>query len=140
MNRTATEDVTLSDGTFLPKGANILTSVHSMWDENLYPEPEKYDAYRFANIRKTPGKEHTVQLTTTENNFIAFGRGKHECPGRFFAANEVKISMAYAVMNYDIRLKGDVPETVRVGFELIAPSAKIQVRRRKAEIDLDQLA
>jgi hypothetical protein len=50
--------------------------------------------------------------------------------------------MAYALINYDIRLKGDkAPNTVKFGFELVAdPTATIQVRRRKAEIDLDRLS
>jgi cytochrome P450 len=112
-----------------------------MWDEEVFPEPEKYDAHRFVEIRKQTGQDHKAQLTTTENHFLAFGRGKHECPGRFFAANEVKIAMAYTLMNYDVRLKGDEkPTHTAFGFELLASGASIQVRRRKAEIDLDQLA
>jgi len=140
MNRTALEDITLPDGTFLPKNADILVPSHSLLDEKLFPDPERYDAHRFIKIRSLPGNENKGQLTTTENHFLAFGRGKHECPGRFFAANEVKIAMAYALMNYDIRLKGnEIPKPVRVGFEYMAPAATIQVRRRKAEIDLDLL-
>ena len=30
--------------------------------------------------------------------------GKHACPGRFFAANEIKILLVYALMNYDIKI------------------------------------
>lgn len=135
------DDVTLPDGTVLPKNSEILVSSHPMWDEKVFPEPEKYDAHRFVKIREQPGNENKGQLTTTENHFLAFGRGKHECPGRFFAANEVKIAMAYALMNYDVRLKDDKkPNHLVNGFELIAdPFANIQVRRRKAEVDLDRL-
>jgi len=141
LGRVVMEDITLPDGTYLPKNSEILVSSHPMWDEKIFPEPEKYDAHRFVNIRKAPGNENKGQLTTTENHFLAFGRGKHECPGRFFAANEVKIAMAYALINYDIRLMGDEkPATIVNGFELIAPANSIQVRRRKAEIDLDRLS
>jgi cytochrome P450 len=135
------EDITLPDGTYLPKNSEILVSSHPMWDEKVFPNPESYDAHRFVNLRKLPGNENKGQLTTTENHFLAFGRGKHECPGRFFAANEVKIAMAYALINYDIRLMGDEkPKTIVNGFELIAPGNSIQVRRRRAEIDLDRLS
>jgi len=142
LGRVVMDDVTLPDGSVLPKNSEILVSSHPMWDEKVFPDPEKYDAHRFVNIRQTPGNENRGQLTTTENHFLAFGRGKHECPGRFFAANEVKIAMAYALMNYDIRLMGDKkPTTIVNGFELIAdPFASIQVRRRQAEIDLDRLS
>jgi len=141
LGRVVMEDVTLPDGTLLPKNSDILVSSHPMWDEEVFPEPEKYDAHRFVEIRKQTGQDHKAQLTTTENHFLAFGRGKHECPGRFFAANEVKIAMAYTLMNYDVRLKGDEkPTHTAFGFELLASGASIQVRRRKAEIDLDQLA
>ncbi|KAF1821485.1 cytochrome P450 [Dissoconium aciculare CBS 342.82] len=142
LGRVVMKDVTLPDGTVLPKNSDIMVSSHPMWEDTVYPEPEKYDAYRFVKIRETPGKENTGQLTTTESQFLSFGHGRHACPGRFFAANEVKIAMAYALINYDIRLKGDkAPNTIKFGFELVAdPTATIQVRRRRAEIDLDRLS
>jgi cytochrome P450 len=67
LGRVVMEDVTLPDGTVLPKNSDIMVSSHPMWEDAVYPEPEKYDAYRFVKIRETPGKENTGQLTTTES-------------------------------------------------------------------------
>ncbi|CAB4412470.1 unnamed protein product [Rhizophagus irregularis] len=36
-------------------------------------------------------------------NFLTFGGGKHMCPGRFLAINEIKFFMHNAILNYNIR-------------------------------------
>lgn len=35
---------------------------------------------------------------------MAFGYGRHACPGRFFAANEIKLICAQILLNYDLKL------------------------------------
>jgi hypothetical protein len=45
-----------------------------------------------------------------EEDFFAFRGGKQACPRRFFAANEIKMLMAYIICNYEFRLKGDRPK------------------------------
>lgn len=141
MERVVMEDFLLPDGTLLPKGTPLNVSASRMWDRDVHQNPEKYDAHRFVKIRHTPGLENTGQLVTTGADHLAFGHGKHACPGRFFAANEVKIAVAYIVMNYDIRLSGtQAPQPMRHGIELLAdPIATIQVRKRVPEVDLDAL-
>jgi cytochrome P450 len=39
---------------------------------------------------------------TREN--LTWGYGQHACPGRFFAANEIKLMLARILMDYDLRL------------------------------------
>jgi cytochrome P450 len=34
---------------------------------------------------------------------MAFGYGRHACPGRFFASNEIKAIMGYLLLNYDMK-------------------------------------
>ncbi len=41
---------------------------------------------------------------------MQFGFGRHACPGRFFAANEIKMIIANFVMDYDIKLPDGVKE------------------------------
>lgn len=41
-------------------------------------------------------------MTTNEQNLF-FGYGKHACPGRFFAANEIKMILARSILEYDIK-------------------------------------
>jgi cytochrome P450 len=38
-----------------------------------------------------------------EKSFLPFGLGKHACPGRQFAINEIKIALHYLLLKYDIR-------------------------------------
>jgi len=65
---------------------------------------------------------------------LAFGYGKHACPGRFFAANELKAMLCYVVMNYDVKLEGDSkvrPENMYMGASVSPnPFAKVMFRRR----------
>ena len=36
-------------------------------------------------------------------SFLAFSFGKHACPGRYFAASEVKTALHYLFLNYNIK-------------------------------------
>jgi len=84
ITRLATEDITLKDGTVLPKGAQILVhSAHMMHDAERYPHPEKFDGYRFLRMREEPGRENSSQFVTTSSSHIGFGHGQHACPGRY---------------------------------------------------------
>ncbi|EKG11246.1 Cytochrome P450 [Macrophomina phaseolina MS6] len=114
MNRKAIENVTLSDGTFIPKGASIACSVERMSDPTVDPEPEKLDASRFLRMRERPGEENSWQFVTTSEDHLAFGHGTHACPGRSFASNEAKIALCHLLLMYDWKLPDGVtkrPET-----------------------------
>ena len=45
-------------------------------------------------------------LVGTSPNFLAWGAGKHQCPGRFFAAVETKMMLAYVVSTFDVATDG----------------------------------
>ncbi|KAJ3563164.1 hypothetical protein NPX13_g8296 [Xylaria arbuscula] len=141
MQRVATADVHLSDGTVIPKGAKCAIANTSRLDGSLYKEPEKFDGYRFLNMRNDPGNEHSAQLVTTGVNSLGFGHGAHSCPGRFFAANELKVALCHLLLKYDLELAaGTSPQISWYGWNLNADqNAKIRVRRRKEEIDVDSL-
>ncbi|RSL87603.1 hypothetical protein CEP51_002120 [Fusarium floridanum] len=101
MQRLAVKDVQLSDGTFIPKGTASCVSSHALWDPNVYEAPDTWDGHRFLRQRKVPGKESSSQLVSTSENHLGFGHGKHACPGRFFAANEIKIALAHLLLEYE---------------------------------------
>jgi len=139
MRRLVTEDVQLSDGTLLPKGTTTLVSGESMWDPSVYPDPETFDPYRFLKLRETPGHETSAQLVSPSPEHLGFGYGNHACPGRFFAANEVKIALAHVLLKYDFELAPGAaePSVRRSGLSANADyMAKISIRRRKEEIML----
>ncbi|OLN97985.1 Dihydromonacolin L monooxygenase LovA 11 [Colletotrichum chlorophyti] len=125
-------DLTLSDGTHLEKGTSIAVSSHLHWDDATYKNPQQWDGWRFYNLRKTPGKEHSSQLVSTCPEHMGFGIGTHACPGRFFGSHEVKIALCHFLLQYDWKLaEGALPQTRTFMWSLVAdPMARISVKRR----------
>ena len=73
-----------------------------------------------------------LSTVTTSDTFLPFGHGRHACPGRFFAATEMKLLLAYIVMNYDIKPMETRPPNEFLGGNVLPPmKANIWVRRRK---------
>ncbi|KAI0968028.1 cytochrome P450 [Xylaria arbuscula] len=141
MNRYVDKSITLSDGIQLPKGARIAV-VCDFANPQVFSEPEKFDAARFMKKRAEPGQENSWQFVTTSPAHLTFGHGEHACPGRFFASNEIKIIMCHLLMKYDWRFVPDLPEPEPRVFESsmsVRADTKIQARRRKPELDLDNL-
>ena len=103
MNRYVEQDVSLSDGTVLPRGSRVSVA-SSYLDPAVYPDPGQFDAARFLRKRAEPGQEHGWQFVTTTPAYLFIGHGQHACPGRFFAAHELKIAMAHLLLKYDWRL------------------------------------
>ncbi|KIX02230.1 uncharacterized protein Z518_08169 [Rhinocladiella mackenziei CBS 650.93] len=157
--------VTTPDGTHLPEGCMV--AVHS-WglhnDEGIYAGAGGYRPFRFVELRdqigECPGendmaesaakekekayldKAH-LQFIATSPTYLGFGHGRHSCPGRFFAANELKLLIAYLLTRYDIHMvmeggvsgnwngEGVRPECFWAGPNHIPPmGAKVSVRRR----------
>ncbi|GAO19702.1 hypothetical protein UVI_02064330 [Ustilaginoidea virens] len=133
MRRYTTTDVELSDGTVLPGGYLTMVSVKKHWDPQVYAKPHEFDGYRFYKMRQQPGKENTSQLVSATADHMGFGYGHHACPGRFFAAEEIKIALCHILLKYDFKLvPGHSVEPVRFGVSLTAnPTAKLAIRRRK---------
>ncbi|KAJ3744103.1 cytochrome P450 [Lentinula detonsa] len=117
MPRLAVSDFTFSDGTHIPSGyyvATAATAVHE--DNNLYESAHEFDGLRFASMRKGPKtldgleneKDWQYRMTGNSESYLAFGGGRHLCPGRFFASMEMKCLLAYLVLRYDLKMKDGV--------------------------------
>ncbi|OAX82832.1 hypothetical protein ACJ72_02813 [Emergomyces africanus] len=142
MSRVATTDITLSDGTTIPKNTITAVSSHRMWDPRIHTNPDKWDGYRFYNQRQKHGQENSAQLVSTSADHLAFGHGQHACPGRFFAANEVKVLLCHFLLKYDMKLvEGSKVKPFVYAFSMNAnPFAPLMIRKREEVIDLDALA
>ncbi|KAH9854862.1 cytochrome P450 [Lenzites betulinus] len=136
MFRKALKDVTLSDGTRIPRGTLVgAASRTAQRDSARYAAPDAFDPFRFARLREG-GADAAVkhQLVNTSVDFLTFGHGKHACPGRFFAANELKTMLAYLVLHYDVKFaeEGVRPANFRFGFaDLPAHNAEVLFRKRR---------
>ncbi|KAH8198925.1 hypothetical protein TruAng_006886 [Truncatella angustata] len=139
MNRFVEDEVTLSDGTVLPKGSriNVMTS---FMDPAVYEDPEAFDAARFVKMRGRPGNENGWQFVSTSSEHMLFGHGQHACPGRFFASNEVKIALCQMLLKYDWRFVPGEGRPESQSFETstgVSTKGKVEFRRRKEEINMD---
>ncbi|KAI0194619.1 cytochrome P450 [Astrocystis sublimbata] len=74
------------------------------------------------------------QFTSIGNANQNFGLGKHACPGRFFAAQEIKIILAHLLLNYEIKLRDGEDRPKPMVFMMTkSPSqtAEVLFRRRQ---------
>ena len=98
------EPLTLSDGTYLPKGTFIAVAAAStLLDLEVTPDPETFDAFRSYRKRLEPGESAHHQYATMDKDHMHFGHGKHVCPGRFLAVNELELILGCFLLNYDLK-------------------------------------
>ena len=72
------KDITLSDGTFIPKGTVLATAARPMHhDDSKYVKADVLDPFRFERMRHGEGEGLKHQFVSTSNEFVSFGLGKH---------------------------------------------------------------
>lgn len=103
--RKALKGFTLSDGTFIPKGTILeVDGSHRYWDLELYENADHFDGFRFYRLREQLNEPNKHQFVSSSNEYLHWGLGRHACPGRFFAGNEIKSVLAKILLSYDIYL------------------------------------
>ncbi|CCM00817.1 uncharacterized protein FIBRA_02859 [Fibroporia radiculosa] len=137
MQRLALKDFTFSDGTFIPAGTFVAVPVRAIhYDEEIYPHATLFDPWRFSSMRDEDGEGTKHSAVSTSTEYILFGHGRHACPGRFFAVNELKAMLAHILLTYDVRLEGKegvLPPARFVGGSLVPDmEAQVLFRRRQA--------
>ena len=127
----------MSDGTYLPKGTYIAVPVHEIHlDESNYPDANSFVPFRFVDMANKESTGRKIDMTATSTDFRAFGHGRHACPGRFFAATELKLTLALVVMKYDVKLEGPHPEPLMVQTWCMPnPKGEVLFRKRAAVRD-----
>jgi len=140
MNRLAVKDFTFSDGTNLPAGSILQASaIYMHLNAEVFEDPLKFDGFRFIKMKESAMSEghpeKKFDVVTTGVHSMAFGHGRHACPGRFFAAMEMKMMFAYVVMTYDTKLVGGVrpPDSRFLHSRLPNTTAEVLFRKRKVD-------
>lgn len=142
MRRLAKQKVVLPDGVIIHKGDEVAVDGVNMVDPEIHPEPKKYDIYRYYRMRQDPATANKAHLVSTGPDNLTFGHGSQSCPGRFFAANEMKIALCHLLLKYDWELgPGASLEAKHTFADMVGldHENKLRFRRRQEELDLDSL-
>lgn len=138
VNRKALKDFVLSDGTVIPAGSNVgAGSYLRHFDDAIYEDASVFNPWRFQCKRSDSENESGTKglIVNSGPDFLPFGHGKHVCPGRFFAAVEMKAILAHVVVTYDVKMKEDgaLPSSRWIFTALIPDQkAKVLFRRRQS--------
>ncbi|KAF7320658.1 Cytochrome P450 [Mycena chlorophos] len=147
------------DGVRVPRGA-ILSVVADpvQRDGGLYEGAECFDGFRFSRAREASaaaGAPATAtdgasgggprvfnrQMVSTAPDHVVFGHQVHACPGRFFAATELKAMLAHILIEYDVEAaegakegeEGRPRDAWFAFFRMPSPTGEVRVRRRVRE-------
>ncbi|KAJ7876710.1 cytochrome P450 [Mycena olivaceomarginata] len=142
----AKEGFRFSNGIVLPNGAYVnVAAKPTHYDDANYENAATFDGFRFAREREEHMTHHDHsdsqsqdifkrQMISTGVDHLPFGTGKHACPGRFFAATELKAIMAHVVINYDVKaeVEGVRPPDDVFGTRISPnPVGRVQFRKRQ---------
>jgi cytochrome P450 len=106
MSRMALRDFTFSNGTVVPAGTIVSVASYGMHrDDGFYEDPETLKAFRFSDMRIKEGEGFKHQMVAMDSSYVLFGGGKHMCPGRFFAVNELKALLAHVLLEYNVKFE-----------------------------------
>lgn len=92
----AIRDYTFSNGYQVPKGQMVEVNLRQM---NFELTSNRADVDTM-----DPTKSMDRISTTPARDFVSFGMGKHLCPGRFFAVQEIQMSLVYLLKNFDVKV------------------------------------
>ena len=77
-------------------------------------------------------------MVNTTDTFLAFGHGRHACPGRFFSNYELKLLFACFVLNYDLEFLQERPMGGWLSDFCVQPDVALGVKRREQNAHLKE--
>ncbi|GIY46219.1 cytochrome P450 4c3 [Caerostris darwini] len=122
--RKTSEDISIC-GYTIPKRAQVIVApflVHR--DEDVFPDPEKFDPNRFL-------PENSARIP--ECAYIAFAAGPRDCIVRVFAEMEVKILVCHILRNFSLHSldsRDRVLPIIKINLQSSQPT-RIKFRRRQ---------
>lgn len=108
-------------------------------DEDVTPNPLRFEGFRHYQNRLLPGEGTRHQFATTSNTNMHFGHGKYSCPGRFFAANTIKMIISNFLLRYDFHLAEgkERPRNICLHeYVFPNPDAEVRFKLRPDEINV----
>tara|TARA_R110002003_G_scaffold40_10_gene2719 strand:- start:36610 stop:37002 length:393 start_codon:yes stop_codon:yes gene_type:complete len=125
--------ITLRSGMQIPQGTRVaFPAFNILMDPDVTSNPDRFDGFRAYNLRESSGR-HRDFMVQSDKDHLVFGHGKQACPGRYFAAAELKIVLARLLTEYDFRfVEGKTtPRTFFLDENCyLDPAANLMLRRR----------
>lgn len=140
---------TLSSGQAIPAGVIIeIAQAGVNFDDAVHERAAEFDALRYYKLRMAKDEAGSgakaaevvanSQFVSVGTSSLTFGYGRHACPGRFFAVNEIKMIIATALLHYDMKnVDGQVGryENKKIGIQVcISPLPFL----RAADLETDR--
>ncbi|XP_060531618.1 cytochrome P450 6k1-like [Cylas formicarius] len=103
LDRRCTNDYTIpGTTTVIEKGTPVIIPMMGIhYDENYYPEPQKYDPQRFAD---------KSTLNNDGYNYFPFGEGPRICIGERFGLLGVKLGIINLLSSFEVQKNIDTPD------------------------------
>jgi len=136
--RKTLQEYTFSNGAKVPPGVFIAISSITHHDPEVFGDPSKFDGFRFVKMKAHAVMEgypdKKFDMVTTNTHSLNFGYGRTACPGRFLAASELKMMLAYVVVTYDVKLVDGVSPSHWFMMQNCVPNrtAEVLFRKRRA--------
>ncbi|KAF2129173.1 Ent-kaurene oxidase [Dothidotthia symphoricarpi CBS 119687] len=140
-NRILHQSVTLSNGTVLCPGTRIaVPSYHMLHDTRHVPgpaPPSEFDPFRYSRLREDTNHPENAQkflFAMADSSNMAFGYGKHACPGRFYTSNEMKMILAHILLRYDWKFPDgqERPKNFTIDTDMYPdPAARVMIKQRE---------
>ncbi|ORX59008.1 cytochrome P450 [Hesseltinella vesiculosa] len=92
---TSNQTIVLSSGAVVPPGKNVIIDSYASHNDPVAQNAQDLDQFqpfRFVNQDKL--------ATKAGEDFLFFGMGKHGCPGRWFAVQQMKIILSILIQSY----------------------------------------
>ncbi|VDB84351.1 unnamed protein product [Peniophora sp. CBMAI 1063] len=135
LQRWTMKPFTFSNGLRVPAGYQIASAAEMLQTDSSHhgEHAAEFDPWRWSNIREDDSESLKHQMVATGATLLHFGHGKHACPGRFFAANELKGMLAHLVLEYDVRFKEgeNRPPSFAFGANIVPRPAQLEFRKRQ---------
>lgn len=109
---------------------------HITHDAGNWEEPDRFLGFRFFEKRLAePNVEAQYQFAALGKNSLAFGYGRFACPGRVFAAAQLKLLLALLLLQYDFCFEEEVnkrrrPDNIFM-HDMVLPDSTVKVLFRK---------
>lgn len=127
----------LDGGIHIPSGIRLCVPVEAIHrDPRFYRDPLTFDAFRFSNPSTGQGEgvssrqeAKRIPSTASDETFLAWGWGKHTCPGRWYSTLLIKFVLANMILHYDLEVS--TPWVKRPLLNMVLPPVHAEVRVKR---------